>query len=123
MPRIDIEGAPRGSGSRYPEPFDEPCRERSWRRLGDAAGLTQSQYLEDKGPDNAKETVHGILSGNLENPPDLLLGIWSYNTPAIVEIVEELKLKDKVTVVGFDAEPKAITYMGEGKVSASGLTT
>jgi ribose transport system substrate-binding protein len=84
----------------------------------DAAGLTQSQYLEDKGPDNAKETVHGILSANLESPPDLLLGIWSYNTPAIVEIVEELKLQDKVTVVGFDAEPKAITYMAEGKVSA-----
>jgi uncharacterized cupin superfamily protein len=41
MPRIDIEGAPRGSGSRYPEPFDEPCRGRRWLRLGDAAGLTQ----------------------------------------------------------------------------------
>jgi uncharacterized cupin superfamily protein len=41
MPRIDIPSAPEGKGSRYPAPFDEPCRERVWRRLGDAAGLTQ----------------------------------------------------------------------------------
>jgi uncharacterized cupin superfamily protein len=41
MPKIDVNGAPQGSGSRYPAPFDEPCRERSWRRLADAAGLSQ----------------------------------------------------------------------------------
>ncbi len=41
MPMIDINRAPEGSGSRYPAPFDEPCRARRWRRLGDAAGLTQ----------------------------------------------------------------------------------
>ncbi len=41
MPRIDPGRAPSGKGSRYPAPFDVPCRERSWIRLGDAAGLTQ----------------------------------------------------------------------------------
>jgi uncharacterized cupin superfamily protein len=41
MPKIDVSHAPEGRGSRYPAPFDEPCRERAWRRLGDAAGLTQ----------------------------------------------------------------------------------
>ena len=41
MPRIDPAVAPKGSGTRYPKPFDEPCRERAWLRLGDAAGLTQ----------------------------------------------------------------------------------
>ncbi len=41
MPKIDAQAAPRGAGSRYPSPFDEPCRKRSWHRLGDAAGLTQ----------------------------------------------------------------------------------
>ena len=41
MPKIDISTAPEGSGSRYPAPFDEPCKRRTWRRLGDAAGLTQ----------------------------------------------------------------------------------
>lgn len=41
MPKIDPLAAPEVSGSRYPPPFDQPCRNRSQRRLGDAAGLTQ----------------------------------------------------------------------------------
>ncbi len=41
MPRIDLATAPTGSGTRYPPPHDQPCRTRTWQRLGDAAGLTQ----------------------------------------------------------------------------------
>ena len=40
MPKIDLKNAQSGSGSSYPVPFDEPCRSRSWHRLGVAAGLT-----------------------------------------------------------------------------------
>jgi uncharacterized cupin superfamily protein len=39
--KIAIDRAPAAAGSDYPPPFDEPCRERFRRRLGDAAGLTQ----------------------------------------------------------------------------------
>lgn len=41
MPKIDTANAPVGSGTRYPAPFDEPCKNRIWQRLGEAAGLTQ----------------------------------------------------------------------------------
>jgi uncharacterized cupin superfamily protein len=41
MPKIDLSAAPRSKGCKYPAPFDEPCREREWLSLGDAAGLTQ----------------------------------------------------------------------------------
>ena len=41
MPKIEIAKAPTFSGSSYPQPFDEPCREREGARLGVAAGLTQ----------------------------------------------------------------------------------
>ncbi len=41
MPKIDIASAEERRGSSYPKPFDEPVRGRSYRRLGDAAGLTQ----------------------------------------------------------------------------------
>jgi uncharacterized cupin superfamily protein len=41
MPKIDTTAAPKASGSRYPAPFDGPCKTRTWLRLGDAAGLTQ----------------------------------------------------------------------------------
>jgi uncharacterized cupin superfamily protein len=41
MPKLDRARIPLRSGSSYPAPFDEPCRGRSWQRLGDAGGLTQ----------------------------------------------------------------------------------
>lgn len=41
MPKIDIDSAPQGSGSRYPAPFDQPCLGRRWAGLTDAVGLTQ----------------------------------------------------------------------------------
>jgi uncharacterized cupin superfamily protein len=39
--RIDPKNLPARAGSFYPPPYDEPCRARERRRLGDAAGLTQ----------------------------------------------------------------------------------
>ena len=41
MPKIELASAPSVIGTRYPAPFDEPCRKRENKRLGDAAGLTQ----------------------------------------------------------------------------------
>jgi uncharacterized cupin superfamily protein len=40
MKKIDIENAPKRIGSKYPEPFDVPCRQRVRRRVGAAANLT-----------------------------------------------------------------------------------
>lgn len=41
MKKIDLAAAPKGQGTRYPPPFDEPCKGREWLALGAAAGLTQ----------------------------------------------------------------------------------
>jgi uncharacterized cupin superfamily protein len=39
--KIAMGSAPVVVGSRYPQPYDEPCRGRTRQRAGDAAGLTQ----------------------------------------------------------------------------------
>jgi uncharacterized cupin superfamily protein len=39
--KIDVTSTKAVSGSRYPSPFDEPCKKRFRRYLGDAAALTQ----------------------------------------------------------------------------------
>lgn len=39
--RIDIASLPPIIGTLYPAPFDEPCRARERKRLGDPAGLSQ----------------------------------------------------------------------------------
>jgi uncharacterized cupin superfamily protein len=41
MAKIDIETAPTNHGTRYPPPYDAPCKARRRWKLGDAAGLTQ----------------------------------------------------------------------------------
>jgi uncharacterized cupin superfamily protein len=41
MTKIDLAKVPQRRGSRYPAPYDVPCRERARRALGDAAQLTQ----------------------------------------------------------------------------------
>jgi len=41
MPKIDLATAPVVVGSRYPAPYDTPCRHRVQQRLSEAAGLTQ----------------------------------------------------------------------------------
>ncbi|HEX9138588.1 MAG TPA: cupin domain-containing protein [Steroidobacteraceae bacterium] len=39
--RLDLSVIKTVTGSRYPAPFDQPCRSRQRQRLGDAAALTQ----------------------------------------------------------------------------------
>ncbi len=40
-PALHINEVPAGSGTDYPPPHDEPCRQRRRRRLSDAFGLSQ----------------------------------------------------------------------------------
>jgi uncharacterized cupin superfamily protein len=40
MPKIDVEALELRSGSNYPHPFRDICLGATWRKLGDAAGLT-----------------------------------------------------------------------------------
>lgn len=39
MPKIELSTVPVRKGTGYPAPFNEPCAERTRRRLGDAGGL------------------------------------------------------------------------------------
>ncbi len=41
VPKVDFSRALHKTGSGYPPPFDDPCRDRVRLQLGDAGGLTQ----------------------------------------------------------------------------------
>lgn len=41
MPKIDIENAPLREGTGYPSPYNRPCQARTYKRLGEAEGLSQ----------------------------------------------------------------------------------
>ncbi|NDC63038.1 MAG: hypothetical protein EBZ59_03425 [Planctomycetia bacterium] len=56
----------------------------------------------------------------LVNHPELaaLVGIWAYNAPAIAEVVQERGVRDRTTVVTFDAQAAAIEDMAAGRIDA-----
>lgn len=74
-------------------------------RMGDENDLSRAR----------QNVVNAII-----NHPDvnLLVGIWSYNAPAIAEVVGKQNKKDKITVVAFDAEQQAIKYVESGDIKA-----
>jgi ribose transport system substrate-binding protein len=78
--------------------------------------LNKGPMGDDLDRSRAKENVRNAI----KNHPDLntLVGIWSYNAPAIVGVVTELNRKKDFTVVTFDAEPEAIIEMGNGNIDA-----
>jgi ribose transport system substrate-binding protein len=103
-------------------------------------------FVGRTGAQNAMERVNGVKAGAgekfkaLDNMGDntdrnrakenvraaitkfpglnVVVGIWSYNAPAIVDVVREKNMRDKLTVVAFDAEPIAVDQMGEGMLDA-----
>jgi ribose transport system substrate-binding protein len=66
----------------------------------------------------ARENVRNALA-NHKQKLNALVGIWSYNAPAIADVMKENpKLRKDHLVVAFDAEPLAITDMDEGWIDA-----
>jgi ribose transport system substrate-binding protein len=76
----------------------------------------KDRKLDDTDRNRARDNVRDVIT----KYPDLslLVGIWSYNAPAIVDVVKEKNARDKYTIVTFDAEAIAIQQMGEGMIDA-----
>lgn len=76
----------------------------------------KDRKLDDADRNRARDNVRDVIT----KYPDLslLVGIWSYNAPAIVDVVKEKNARDKFTIVTFDAEAIAIQQMQEGMIDA-----
>jgi ribose transport system substrate-binding protein len=85
--------------------------------FGEGAG-NRFQQAENLGDGGDEIVARSNVRDALDRHSDLkaLVGIWSYNTPAIVDIVAQLGVREKVKVVGFDADPPAIAGMQKGQV-------
>jgi ribose transport system substrate-binding protein len=83
--------------------------------LGDEAKYVEVSRLSDGGePPRARKNVEDLL--NREPDCNMLVGIWAYNTPQIVNVVKDRGIRDKTKVICFDAAEDAISGMGEGYV-------
>ena len=69
----------------------------------------------DKG--KARRNVEDTLQAMPE--VNVLLGLWSYNLPAIAAAVKESGRRGKIIVVGFDADPPTIEGLRKGEIHAT----
>jgi ribose transport system substrate-binding protein len=76
--------------------------------------------LENLGDDMDLSVALKNVKDALDRNPELdtLVGIWAYNAHAIVDVVDQRNLRDKMAVVVFDAAPKAVADMTAGKIDA-----
>ncbi len=90
-------------------------------RMDGVAEVLSPAYKQiDRMPDETDRTKaqQNVRTAIANHEKDLvaLLGIWSYNAPAIAGVVDQEKLHDKIVVATFDAEEGAIKQMTEGKI-------
>ncbi len=87
--------------------------------FGEGAGAKFEQ-VENLGDDMDLSTAQKNVRDALDRNPDLttLVGIWAYNADAIVRVAKERGIRDKSTIVVFDAAPKAVAHMSEGNIDA-----
>ncbi len=76
----------------------------------------RDKMADDTDKDRARENVRNAIRNHAGL--NVLVGIWSYNAPAIVDVVRELDRRKDFTIVVFDAEPLAITAMKGGQIDA-----
>lgn len=81
----------------------------------DVEVLDVMQDQTDK--NKARKNVEDVI----QKYPDIdaLVGIWSYNLPAIAEAVKEARKHDTIKVIGFDAEPATIQGLENGDIDAA----
>jgi ribose transport system substrate-binding protein len=84
---------------------------------GTGSQFKQIEYLADK---MDRSVAQKNVRDAIDRHPEIntLLGIWSYDADAIARTVKELGVRDKVTVVTFDASPDAIPDMADGFIDA-----
>jgi ribose transport system substrate-binding protein len=88
---------------------------------GFAEGAGEKFHSKDSmGDETDKTKARENVRNAVNNHPNLsvLVGIWSYNAPAIVDIVKEANRRKDFTIVVFDAEPTAIAEMADGNIDA-----
>lgn len=78
------------------------------------------KLLDNMQDENDRTRARENVRNAIRNHPGLntLVGIWSYNAPAIADVVKEMDRKKDFTVVAFDAEPIAIKQLGQGLIDA-----
>lgn len=89
--------------------------------LKDALTGSKVEIIDIRTDDTDRSRAKQNVADAINAYPDLAgcVGLWSYNTPAIISAVKEAKKEGKIAVVGFDEELPTLQGIKDGVVAAT----
>jgi ribose transport system substrate-binding protein len=82
---------------------------------------TKIQILDVRTDDTDRAKAKANVADALVKYPDVagMVGIWSYNGPAILNAVKEAGKANKVKIIAFDEEEETLAGVKDGSISAT----
>lgn len=98
----------------------ENARQR-FQGLKEALEGSNVEILDVRTDNTDRVRAKSNASDTLVNNPDIagMVGLWSYNGPAILSAVKEANKVDKVKIIAFDEEDETLTGIKDGAIYAT----
>lgn len=101
--------------------LDAANAQQRYQGLQEALAGSNVQIIDIRTDNTDRVRAKSNASDTLVNNPDIagMVGLWSYNGPAILSAVKEANKLDKVKIVAFDEEDQTLSGIKEGAIYAT----
>ena len=101
--------------------LDAANAQQRYQGLKEAVAGSNIQILDVRTDNTERVRAKANAADTLVNNPDIvgMVGLWSYNGPAILSAVKEANKVDKVKIIAFDEEDETLSGIKEGVIFAT----
>src|SRR5215207_7316580 len=101
--------------------LDAANAQQRYQGLKEALAGSNVQIIDVRTDNTDRVRAKSNASDTLVNNPDIagMVGLWSYNGPAILAAVREANKVDKVKIVAFDEEDETLSGIKDGAIYAT----
>src|SRR5829696_4636331 len=101
--------------------LDAANAQQRYQGLREALAGSNVQIIDVRTDNTDRVRAKSNASDTLVNNPDIagMVGLWSYNGPAILAAVREANKLDKVKIVAFDEEDETLSGIKDGAIYAT----
>ena len=101
--------------------LDAANAQQRYQGLKEALQGSNVQIIDVRTDNTDRVRAKSNASDTLVNNPDIagMVGLWSYNGPAILSAVKEANKTDKVKIIAFDEEDETLSGIKSGEIFAT----
>ena len=101
--------------------LDAANAQQRYQGLKEALDGSNVKIIDVRTDNTDRVRAKSNASDTLVNNPDIagMVGLWSYNGPAILSAVKEANKVDKVKIIAFDEEDETLTGIRDGAIYAT----